>query len=234
MDQSPNWPAVNLAGDNLLDGNLDTRKSSNKSAWMWAASLALLGGILQGVGLNIQRFTSTDLALSSLSVLICGALSAWFVRRLGWWLILYLPAIWLVMAAIALPAEVMTAGVVSRAADAVGPCSGWQELNADLSPISAGVLAFNSDVTAVDTPRESDYRRWAESSERIGEQYEGLSHPSAFTSYVELAARAFHEYEQGYAALSEGDDQRGIAFLDQGDRTVARAQSAFRSATAKC
>ncbi len=202
-----------------------------------AGLFVLVGGILQGIGANLQRYADSDLAWGSLGVLIGGGLSAWFARRLGWWLLLYIPAIVILMAPIAVTTEVMTAGLVSgivARSNEPSECRGWQDLNANLAPLSASVKAYFDDLDGTTTPRPEDTRRWATSAGTIRQQFETLEHPPVLDSYVALSVKIFRSYEEGFAAMARGDYGGGQPLLEQGDSTVAQAQEAFRSANAVC
>ena len=148
-----------------------------RSIPIWAGVFVIVGGVLQGMGVNIQRYSNSDVAWGGLGVLIGGAVSIWFARRLRWWLLLYIPAIWIAMVPIALASELMTAGFFSRAGDQDASCRGWRHLNAELAPISTAISAYTNDLASATNPGSDDARRWAAAATSIRKQYEELDHP---------------------------------------------------------
>ncbi len=202
-----------------------------------AGLCVILGGILQGIGANIQHFAESDVAWGGLGVLIGGGLSVWFARRLRWWLLLYIPAIVFLMAPIAVYTQIETGAAVRGIVDRVNvpsECKGWQDLNANLAPIYASAKTYGDDLANTTAPDSDDARRWAALAATIRQQYEELDHPPVLDSYVELSVETFRSYEQGFGAMARGDYDGGQPRLDHGDRIRTQAQAAFRTANAVC
>lgn len=202
-----------------------------------AGLFVIVGGILQGIGVNIQRFTNLGTGWGSLGVLIGGGLSVWFARRLRWWLLLYIPAIIILMSPIAFITEIATGGLVSElAARANEPseCRGWQDLNANLAPLSTSIRAYFDDLDSTTNPGPDDTRRWLTSAAAIRQQFEALDHPPVLNNYVDLSVQTFRLYEQGFGAMANGDYDGGQPLLEQGDSTLTQAQAAFQNANAVC
>ena len=161
--------------------------------------------------------------------------AAWFARRLRWWLLLFIPIVIFLMVPVALFTEIVTAGLVGRAAGQVGDCRGWQDLETDLAPISAGMQAFNDDIARTVNPDTNDVHRWAASANTLKQQYEALDHPPALDHYVELSIQTLQSYQQGFDAVAMGDYDHGEVLLERGDSTLLEAQAAFlREAQAEC
>jgi hypothetical protein len=200
----------------------------------WTVVFIIIGGILQGIGNNIERFGNSDASWGGAGVAIGVIFAAWFARRLRWWLLLFIPIIVILMVPIALITEIATARVVSRAVDQVGSCRGLQDLEAELAPISAGMKAFMEDINSTASPDVTDARRWAASANTLRQQYEALDHPPAFDRYVELSVQTMRSYEQGFDAMAMGDYDNGDVLLVRGDDMLLEAQAAFREAGAEC
>ncbi len=202
-----------------------------------AGLFVILGGILQRIGANIQRYAESDVTWGSLGVLIGGGLSVWFARRLRWWLLLYIPAIVFLMAPIAVYTQIETGrtvrGIVDRASEPAA-CKGWRDLNANLAPLSTSVRDYFDDLNSTTNPGSDDTRRWSTSAAAIRQQFEALDHPPVLNNYVDLSIQTFRLYEQGFGAMANGDYDGGQPLLEQGDSTLTQAQAAFRNANAVC
>lgn len=211
------------------------RENHKQTAVVGAIVFLFVGGVLQGIGANIQRYASPDVAWGGLGVLVGGGISVWFARRLRWWLLLYIPAIIMLMVPIATAAEVYTANLVSRTILESGKCGGWEDLDADLDPVSASIATYSADLNSTEDAEDDSLRRWADNAAAIRQQYEGLDIPPVLIRYRELSAEGMRQHEQGFDALARGDDEdAAIALLDQGDRTLVEARAAFRDAAAEC
>ncbi len=202
-----------------------------------AGVFVFVGGILQGIGANLQTYADPDMAWGGLGVMIGGGLSVWFARRLRWWLLLYIPAIILVMVPIAIATELQTAGLVSNLvsrANEPSECKGWRDLNANLAPLSTSVRAYFDDLDSTTNPGPDDARRWSTSAAAIRQQFEALDHPPVLNNYVDLSVQTFRLYEQGFGAMANGDYDGGQPLLEQGDSILTQAQDAFSTANAVC
>ncbi|MDP9358201.1 MAG: hypothetical protein M3R02_23530 [Chloroflexota bacterium] len=218
----------------------DTRVSPaprRRAIPLLAGLFVIVGGILQGIGANIQRYADPDTAWGGVGVLIGGALSVWFARRLRWWLLLYIPAIIILMIPIALITEIETGGLISELvarANEPSECRGWQDLNANLAPLSTSVRNYFDDINNTAKPSPDDDRRWANSAAAIRQQFETLDHPPVLNTYIDLSVQTFRLYEQGFGAMANGDYDDGQSLLEQGDSIRTQAQAAFRTANARC
>ncbi len=221
----------------IFSGASHPAPSRRRAIPILAGLFVVFGGVLQGVGANIQRYADPDTAWGGLGVAIGLALSLWFVRHLGWWLVLYVPAAIVVMIPIAMATEIETGALVRDIVDRANEpseCKGWQDLTANLAPLSASVRAYFDDLNRTTSPGPDDTRRWSFEAATLRQQFEALHHPPVLNTYVALAVQAFRLYEQGFGAMANGDYDRGQPLLEQGDSAVTQAQEAFRSANAVC
>lgn len=190
----------------------------------------VVGGVLQGIGANVERYIDPDFAWGGVGVLIGAALSSWFARRLRWWLLLYFPATVIFMIPFAMAAELGTAGMVNSVAQRTGECRGWNDLGDRLDAITANVGPLMNDINLLENPGLDDVRRWSASAGEIHRQYEELDHPPILDRYVELSTQVFRNYEEGFALVANGKHEEGVPLVDEGDKIVPQAQAEFRAA----
>jgi hypothetical protein len=213
----------------------DTNPDDGKPRFPAPAGLAVaVGGVLQGIGANIQRFTNSETAWGGAGVLIGLIAMVWFARRLGKWLILAIPAAVVAMIPVALTTEAMTAGVVKNAVERTGECRDWSEMDERLAPVTDAIQAFSVEFNGTASPGKADFQRWAEENGNIRRHYETLDHPPVLKEYVKLAIQAFDTYEQGFGLMANGDEIAGRERLTEGDELLASAQAEFREANLRC
>ena len=199
-----------------------------------AVAFVVVGGVLQGIGANIERYSGSDVAWGGVGVLVGVAFSSWFARRLDWWLLLYIPAIVILMVPIALISETSTGGFVRDATNRFGDCRGWDDMVVRLDPSTASVGEYMNDRSNARNPDASDARRWSDSAAQVRAQYEDLEHPPILDRYVEFSIQVFRNYEEGFGAIANGESNRGIALVGEGDRLVPMAQAEFRAGIEEC
>lgn len=200
----------------------------------FAVVFVVVGGVLQGIGANIERYISPGVAWGGSGVLIGMACSVWFARRLRWWLLLYIPAIVILMIPLAIATETGTGAWIRSAGERFGDCRGWGDLKERFDPVTLNIQAYMDDMNTAENPDLDDARRWSDAAGEIHRQFEGLEPPPALDLYVERTTQVFRAYEEGFAAMADGDNEAGLALLDEGDRTLPTAQAEFASAKAKC
>lgn len=203
-----------------------------------AGLFVIVGGLLQGVGDNVTRAMGSDVLWGGLGVFIGVLFSAWYARRLRWWLLLYIPVAVVLIAAIGEVSGRLTAVPMIQAVQnvAMAPeCRGIENLKPGLDAIGVKMKAFVEDATDPQSSDFDDMRRLAVSAEEIRQAYEDHGHPPAFDAYYRSSIHLMANYRDGFHYIANGQYETGQELLDEGDTVLlAQTQDDYRTAVETC